>query len=294
MSTVEADQMTPLSQAAGRRSAFSWIQLVLAYLALIIGSIAMIAPFLWMISTSLKSVPEIFAYPIVWIPERIRWENYRDVLELLPFGRYLFNTALVSVSVTCLELLTCSLAAYAFARLRFPGRDKLFLLYLATLMIPGQVTLIPNFLLMRWFDWIDTYWALIIPQAFSAFGTFLLRQFFLSIPRELEEAARADGASYFRVYWQIILPLSGPALATLAVFAFMAQWNAFLWPLIVTHSDQFRTLTVGLRFFQDELVTQYHYLMAGTVMSIIPILILFLALQRYFVRGIALTGMGGR
>ena len=294
MSTIEAEQAPPLAQAAGRRGALSWVRLGLAYLALLIGSVAMIAPFLWMISTSVKTIPEIFAYPIVWIPEHIRWENYREVLELLPFGRYLFNTAFVSLSVTVLELLTCSLAAYAFARLRFPGRDKLFLLYLATLMIPGQVTLIPNFLLMRWFDWVDTYWALIIPQAFSAFGTFLLRQFFLSIPRELEEAARADGASYFRVYWQIILPLSGPALATLAVFSFMAQWNAFLWPLIVTHGDTMRTLTVGLRFFQDELVTQYHYLMAGTVMSIIPILILFLALQRYFVRGIALTGMGGR
>lgn len=295
MSTIEAaEPVRPLSQAAGRRDALSWVRLGLAYLALLIGSIAMVAPFIWMISTSLKTIPEIFAYPIIWIPEQIRWENYRDVLELLPFGRYLFNTAFVSLSVTGLELLTSSLAAYAFARLRFPGREKLFLLYLATLMIPGQVTLIPNFLLMRWFDWVDTYWALIIPQAFSAFGTFLLRQFFLSIPRELEEAARADGASYFRVYWQIILPLSGPALATLAVFSFMAQWNAFLWPLIVTHGDDMRTLTVGLRFFQDELVTQYNYLMAGTVMSIIPILILFLALQRYFVRGIALTGMGGR
>jgi multiple sugar transport system permease protein len=147
---------------------------------------------------------------------------------------------------------------------------------------------------MRWFGWVDTYLALIIPSAFTAFGTFLLRQFFLSIPRELEEAARSDGASYFRVYWQIILPLSGPALATLAVFSFMTQWNAFLWPLIVTNSDSVRTLTVGLRFFQDELVTQYNFLMAGTVMSIIPILVVFLLLQRYFVRGIALTGMGGR
>jgi multiple sugar transport system permease protein len=254
----------------------------------------MIVPFLWMISTSLKTQGEVFAYPVVWLPEQIRWNNYPMVLDLLPFGRYLLNTTFVTASVTILEVVTSSLAAYAFARLRFPGRDKLFLLYLGTLMIPGQVTLIPNFLLMRWFDWIDTYWALIVPAAFSAFGTFLLRQFFLSIPRELEEAARVDGASAFRVYWQIIIPLSGPALATLAVFSFMAQWNAFIWPMIVTHSESKRTLTVGLRFFQDELVTQYNYLMAGTVMSIIPVLILFLALQRYFVRGIAMTGMGGR
>jgi multiple sugar transport system permease protein len=291
---MDIEQAVPLSQAAGQKGTWSWLRVALAYVALTLGAVTMIVPFLWMVSTSVKTMPQIFAYPVIWIPDPIRWQNYVEVLELLPFGRYLFNTAFVSIAVTILELLTSSLAAYAFARLRFPGRDKLFLLYLATLMIPGQVTLIPNFLLMRWFDWVDTYNALIIPQAFSAFGTFLLRQFFLSIPRELEEAARADGASYFRVYWQIILPLSGPALATLAVFSFMAQWNAFLWPLIVTHGDEMRTLTVGLRFFQDELVTQYHYLMAGTVMSIIPILILFLTLQRYFVRGIALTGMGGR
>ncbi len=294
MSTIEAEQAAPLSQAAGRRDALSWVRLGLAYLALVIGSIAMIAPFVWMISTSVKTIPEIFAYPIIWIPQQIRWENYRDVLELLPFGRYLFNTAFVSVSVTILELLTCSLAAYAFARLRFPGRDKLFLLYLATLMIPGQVTLIPNFLLMRWFDWIDSYWALIIPQAFSAFGTFLLRQFFLSIPRELEEAARADGASYFRVYWQIILPLSGPALATLAVFSFMAQWNAFLWPLIVTNSDEMRTLTVGLRFFVDSARLQYHLLMAAAVTACLPTLLLYLVGQRWVQPGVALSGFGGR
>lgn len=291
---VDAERLPPLSQAAGQGKVSLVVRLGLGYFALILGSIVMILPFLWVISTSLKTNAEVFAYPIIWIPQTIKWSNYREVLDLLPFARYLFNTAFVTVSVTILELLTASLAAFAFARLRFPGRDKLFLLYLGTLMIPGQVTLIPNFLLMRWFGWIDTYMALIIPSAFSAFGTFLLRQFFMSIPRELEEAARVDGASPFRVYWQIVMPLSGPALATLAVFSFMAQWNAFLWPMIVTHGEHTRTLTVGLRFFQDELVTQFNYLMAGTVMSIIPILVLFLVLQRYFVRGIAMTGMGGR
>lgn len=292
--SAEEVRTTPQSRQAGQRGAQLWLRYGLSYAALMLGSVAMILPFLWMISTSFKSIPEVFAYPIIWIPETIRWENYPMVLDLLPFGRYLFNTAFVSLAVTMLELVTSSLAAYAFARLQFPGRDKLFLLYLGTLMIPGQVTLIPNFLLMRWFGWIDTYLALIIPAAFTAFGTFLLRQFFLSIPRELEEAARADGASYFRVYWQIILPLSGPALATLAVFSFMTQWNAFIWPLIVTNREELRTVTVGLRYFQDELVTDYHFLMAGSVMSVIPVLVIFLLLQRYFVRGIALTGMGGR
>ncbi|HLH74874.1 MAG TPA: carbohydrate ABC transporter permease, partial [Chloroflexota bacterium] len=197
-------------------------------------------------------------------------------------------------TVTFLEVLTSSLAAYSFARLEFPGRDRLFLIYLGTLMVPGQVTIIPNFLVMSLFGWINSYQALIIPAAFTAFGTFLLRQFFLSIPPELEQAARIDGCGYFGIYRHIILPLSGPALATLAIFSFNAQWNSFLWPLIVTNSDDFRTLTVGLSYFQDEYSTQFNYMMAGSVLNIIPILIIFLLLQRYFVRGIALSGITGR
>jgi len=270
------------------------IQLVIAYLALGIGSLWALFPFLWMISTSLKSDSQVLVYPPAWLPSPTVWGNYQAVLKLVPFWQFLVNTTVVAVTVTILELITSSFAAYAFARLRFPGRDKLFLLYLGTLMIPGQVTIIPNFLVMSWLGWVDTYAALIIPAAFSAFGTFLLRQFFLSIPPELEQAARMDGCSYFGIYRHIILPLSGPALATLAVFGFMTQWNAFLWPLIVTNKETMRTLTVGIRYFGDEAAGQFNYLMAGTVMSIIPILILFLLLQRYFVRGIALTGMGGR
>src|SRR5262245_42773777 len=266
----------------------------LAYAALILGSVAMLVPFLWMISTSFKSDGEVFAYPPIWIPETILWQNYPKVLELLPFQRYLINTTFVSTTVTALEVVTSSLAAYAFARLPFPGRDRLFLIYLATLMVPSQVTIIPNFLLMSWFGWTNSYLALIIPAAFTAFGTFLLRQFFLSIPVELEQAARIDGCGYFGIYRHIILPLSGPALATLTIFVFMTQWNSFLWPLIVTNSDNYRTLTVGLSYFRDEYTTQFNYLMAGTVMNVVPILIVFAFLQRYFVRGIALTGLTGR
>jgi len=161
-------------------------------------------------------------------------------------------------------------------------------------MVPGQVTIIPNFLVVSWLGWNNTYLALIIPAAFSAFGTFLLRQFFLSIPAELEQAARIDGCGYFGIYRHIILPLSGPALATLTIFVFMVQWNSFLWPLIVTNSEQLRTLTVGLSYFRDEYASQFNYLMAGTVMNVVPILIVYVALQRYFVRGIALTGLTGR
>jgi multiple sugar transport system permease protein len=269
-------------------------QVSLAYAALTIGSLWALFPFLWMISTSLKSDSEVLIYPPTWIPSPFVWDNYAQVTRLLPFGRFVINTTIVAVTVTILELTTSSFAAYAFARLRFPGRDKLFLLYLGTLMIPGQVTIIPNFLLISWLGGVDTYWALILPAAFSAFGTFLLRQFFMSIPQELEQAARIDGCSFFGIYRYIILPLSGPALATLAVFAFMTQWNAFLWPLIVTNKETMRTLTVGIRYFGDDAPGQFNYLMAGTVMSLIPILVLFLLLQRYFVRGIATTGLTGR
>jgi multiple sugar transport system permease protein len=294
---ARAFDATPLfSRGIHERQVFTfhYILRLLAYVALIVGSVLMIVPFLWMVSTSFKADSEVLAYPPIWIPSDIQWGNYPKVLVLLPFGRYLLNTTIVSVTVTALEVVTSSLAAYSFARLQFPGRDRLFLLYLGTLMIPGQVTIIPNFLLMSFLGWINSYAALIIPAAFTAFGTFLLRQFFLSIPYELEQAARIDGCGYFGIYRHIILPLSGPALATLAIFSFTAQWNSFLWPLIVTNSDNFRTLTVGLSYFQDEYATQFNYMMAGSVLNIIPILIVFLLLQRYFVRGIALTGITGR
>jgi multiple sugar transport system permease protein len=265
----------------------------LTHAVLLFGSVIMLLPFVWMISTSLKVEGEVFSFPPVWIPQEIQWHNYIETWNSAPFNWYLFNTIFVSTTVTVLELLTSGMAAYAFSRLRFPGRDRLFLLYLGTLMIPGQVTIIPNFVLMKYLGWTDTYLALIIPPAFTAFGTFLLRQFFMTIPFELEEAAKIDGASYPRIWATIILPLSGPALSTLAVFAFMGQWNNFLWPLIVTSSNSMRTFTVGLRFFVDEYNTKFHLLMAGSVMSIIPILLVFIFFQRYFVRSIKLTGMGG-
>jgi multiple sugar transport system permease protein len=236
----------------------------------------------------------VFVYPPEWIPNPVEWTNYAQVTRVMPFLRYVLNTAAVASSITFLHLAVSSLAAYAFARLRFPGRNRLFLAYLATLMVPGQVTLIPNFLIVKYLGWIDTYQALIIPQIFSAFGTFLLRQFFLTIPNELEDAARIDGASAFAIYWRIVLPLSGPALATLGVFTFTAQWNNFLWPLIVINDEQMRTLTVGLRALVGQFTVQYPLLMAGSVISILPMLIIFVVAQRFFVRGIALTGLAGR
>jgi len=293
MSAITAARADQAARARRIRLVRARLGSLLVHTVLIAGSFVMLVPFVWMVSTSLKLEGEVFSFPPQWIPNPIRWQNYVETWNSAPFSWYLFNTVFVSTSVTCLELLTSGMAAYAFARLRFPARDRLFLLYLGTLMIPGQVTIIPNFVLMKYLGWTDTYFALIIPPAFTAFGTFLLRQFFLTIPFELEEAAKIDGASYPRIWARIILPLSGPALSTLAVFSFMAQWNNFLWPLIVTSSNTMRTFTVGLRFFVDEYNTKYHYLMAGSVMSIIPIILVFIFFQRYFVRSIKLTGMGG-
>ena len=261
---------------------------------LIAGSVVMLVPFAWMLSTSLKAPGDVFTYPPQWIPQPARWENYRETVTVMPFGRYYLNSTIQAVAVTVLQLLTASLAALAFARLRFRGRDALFMLYLATMMIPFPVTLIPNFIIMRYLHWIDTFRALILPPAFSAFSTFLLRQYFLSIPVEMDDAARVDGASSFRIWWQIILPLSGPALATLAIFTFLGQWNSFLWPLVVTNSDKMRTLPVGLAAFQGQYSVQWNLLMAGSVIAVVPILVIYIVGQKWFVRGITLTGMGGR
>jgi multiple sugar transport system permease protein len=264
------------------------------HILLITGSVVMLVPFAWMLSTSLKEQGDVFIYPPQWIPQPVQWQNYQETVTVMPFGRFYLNSAIQAVSVTILQLLTASLAAFAFARLRFRGRDALFLLYLATMMIPFPVTMIPNFVIMRYLNWIDTFRALILPPAFSAFSTFLLRQYFLSIPVEMDDAARVDGASSFRIWWQIILPLSGPALATLAIFTFLGQWNNFLWPLVVTNSEKMRTLPVGLATFQGQYSIQWNLLMAGSVIAVLPILVIYIVGQKWFVRGITLTGLGGR
>lgn len=273
-------------------------RLRIGYLALhailIAGSVVMLLPFAWMLSTSLKEPREIFTYPPVWIPSRIAWDNYATTVSIMPFGRFYFNSFVVATSVTILQILTSSLAAFAFARLRFRGRNALFLLYLATLMVPFQVTMIPNFILVRFLGWYDSYQALILPTAFSALSTFLLRQYFLSIPMDLDEAARMDGASSWRIWWQIIMPLSRPALAALSIFTFLASWNDFLWPLVITNSLDMRTLPVGLSTFQGQFNVQWHLLMAGAVIALFPVLIIYIAAQKQFIQGITLSGMGGR
>jgi multiple sugar transport system permease protein len=284
---------TPFPAAENRRPRFRRSHLLL-HAALIVGSFIMLLPFAWMLSTSLKERAQVFTYPPIWIPSPIVWNNYAETIQSMPFGRFYFNSFFVATSVTILQLLVSSLSAFAFARLRFPFRDQIFLLYLATLMIPFQVTMIPNFILMRQLRWFDTYLALILPPAFSAFSTFLLRQYFRGIPFDLDEAARMDGASSLRIWWQVVLPLAGPVLAALGIFIFLGNWNDFLWPLVITNSVEMRTLPVGLSTFQGQHSTQWNLLMAGSVISIVPVLIIYIAAQKWIVQGITLSGMGGR
>ncbi|CAN5593786.1 carbohydrate ABC transporter permease [soil metagenome] len=250
-----------------------------------------VAPFLWMVLTSFKGLGEIFSYPPSWFPEEFTTENYKDAFQAAPFGRYYLNSLFVAGAVTIGQLITCSMAAYAFARMEFWGRDVLFYLFLGTMMVPAHVTMIPSFMILHWLGLIDTYGALILPGLASAFGTFLLRQFFLSLPRELEEAAFIDGCGRFRVLWQIILPLSRPALATLAIFTFMAVFNDFLWALIVVNSQELYTVQLGLAIFRDRYATEWGSLMAGSVVATLPILIVFFFAQKHFIQGIALSGL---
>lgn len=265
----------------------------IAYLLLSLGALAMIVPFIWMLSTSLKEPSQVFIYPPKWIPHSLAFKNYLKAWTLVPFGRFFINSLLVAVWVTFGQLLTSSLAAYSFARLRFPGRDTLFIIFLGTMMVPFQVTMIPVYILMRELGWVDTYYALIIPNLFSAYGCFLLRQFFLTIPTELEDAAKIDGGGYLTIYSKIILPLAKPALATLGVFTFMASWNSFIWPLIVVNSIEMQTLPLGLASFQGLYTTDWTLLMAGTVIALIPVLIIFIFAQRFFIEGITLSGVKG-
>jgi multiple sugar transport system permease protein len=277
------------------------------HILLIAGALTMILPFLWMLSTSLKPEPEIFHFPPNWFPHLWKWANYSEAMNAAPFGRYFINTAIYATAITLSNLLLCSMAAYAFARLRFRGRSVLFILTLGTMMVPGQVTMVPVFILLkRWpfmggNDWLgigghgllNSYTGLILPGAVGAFGIFLLRQFFMTLPRDLEDAARIDGCSEIGIYWRIILPLSAPALATLGIFTFTAAWNEFLWPLLIMSKDSMKTLQIGLQVFQTQYTTRWDLLMAGTVVVTLPVLVIFLLGQRYFTRGIALSGMKG-
>jgi len=258
---------------------------------LILGAIIMIFPFIWGVSTSLKDMREVLANPFRIIPSRITFVNYRNVVESIPIVRFFINSLIVSVTITILQLFTCSLSAYAFARIEFPFREVLFYILLATMMIPQHVIMIPVYIILNFFRLIDTYAAMIVPFVSSAFGTFLLRQFFMTVPKELEEAAVLDGCSRLGFLFRILLPLSKPILSTLAIFTFMWSWNNYLWPLVVTNRIEIRTLQYGLAMFKEEGGINWGQLMAGTTISTMPILIIFLIAQKQFIRGITLTGL---
>jgi ABC-type glycerol-3-phosphate transport system permease component len=264
------------------------------HILLIMGAFVLMIPLAWMLSTSLKGLGTVFSLPPQWIPDPPHWENYIEVFQRVPFGRFFYNTALITLLNVTGKVLSCSLVAFAFARLRWRGRDVLFLIMLATLMLPQQVTLIPQFILYRELKWIDTYFPLILPNWFGGpFLTFLLRQFFLTIPLELDDAARIDGASILGIYTRIILPLSRPALAAVAIFMFNSSWNAFLGPLIYLHTREKYTIAMGLRSFQDQNYTEWHLLMAASLMAMVPVLTIFFFAQKYFIQGIVFTGVKG-
>jgi multiple sugar transport system permease protein len=266
---------------------------VLTY-ALVIGiTLLMLLPFAWMLSASLKLNREVFTFPIQWIPPQPRWQNYIDIWQKIPLALFVFNTAKITVIVTLLQLLTSSFAAYAFAKLKFPFKNVLFLGYIATIAMPWQVYMVPQFIMMRGFGLNNTHLALICLQAFTAFGVFLMRQFYMSIPDELCEAARIDGMNEYQIWAQIMLPLSKPALSTLTIFTFVTTWNDFLGPMIYLTRTELKTIQIGLRMFINQYSAEYGLIMAASVVSLIPVLVVFLALQRFFVEGIASTGLKG-
>lgn len=265
-----------------------------SYLVLTVGSIAFLVPFWWMVSTSLKTPEEVYAYPIKWIPATPQWQNYTELFTDGPFVRYLLNTVLITVVGVTFSLIGSSFAAYAFARLRFPGRDVLFFIMLATIMVPAWATVIPSFVMFGLLGWLDTYLPILVPALFATpFNTFLLRQFFLSIPRELEDAAKVDGASTLRCFLTIVLPMSRPALIIVALFAFLFYWNEFLTPLIYLSTQDKFPISLGIMNFAGEKAQDYAGMMAAATVAMAPCVVLFFIAQRWFVQGIVITGVKG-
>lgn len=258
-----------------------------------VASASMLLPFFWMVSTALKPDGAVMVLPIQWWPSSPAWENFRRLSESFPVGRFVLNSVIVATSGTVGQILIAAMGAYAFARLHFQGKDALFVLYLATLMIPAQVTLIPLFVVMRFVGWVDTYQALILPQWISPFAVFLLRQHFQTIPRQLDEAAFIDGAGHWTVFTRVLLPLARPALGAVFIFAFMGSWNDFLWPLIVINDTNRMTLPLGLATLHGRWTSQWNLVMAGAVVAVLPIFLVFLAAQRQFIRGLTLSALKG-
>jgi ABC-type glycerol-3-phosphate transport system permease component len=266
---------------------------VTVYVLLGLGSLAFLLPLVWMLTTALKPDTQLFAYPPQWIPKPPQWRNFVEAIQYFPFWRYFLNSTIVTILAVFGQVFSASIVAYGFARLRWPGREVVFFLVLATLMIPAQVTMIPQFVIFTWLGWVDTLLPLIVPSFFGggAFNVFLFRQYYRTIPREYNDAARIDGASEWRIFWQIILPQSKPVIATAAIFAFLWTWNDFMGPVIYLHSPENFTLPIGLRAFQQQTGTEWDLLMAASLIVMVPVIALFFLLQRYFVQGMALSGL---
>ncbi|SFI79791.1 multiple sugar transport system permease protein [Paenibacillus sp. UNC496MF] len=269
------------------------MKLAATHLVLLAGALVMTVPFVWMVLTSVKTMGEATRIPPVIFPKAIQWRNYAGVFDTLPFLAFYWNTVMTTVAKTFGQLVFCSLAAYAFARIDFPLKNVLFILLLSVLMVPNQAYLIPQYLIMVKFEWLNTLTALIVPGLTSAFGTFLLRQFFQSMPKELEEAAKIDGCNHFRIYFRILLPLAKPGLIALAIMTALWSWNDLMWPLIVNSSPEKMPLSAGLASLQGQYLTDYPLLMAGSLLAILPMILVFSVSQRYFVEGIALSGTKG-
>ena len=266
---------------------------IVVWFFLVLGSVLSLLPYVWMVFASFKNNNEIFSATISILPQQWRFENYSLAWTREPVARGIFNSFVMAAGETIGNMFFAVFTAYAFARLRFRGRDFVFLLVLGTMMIPTQVTMIPQFILMKWFGWINTYQGLIVPRMLTAFAIFLMRQFFLTIPREMEEAARIDGAGRLRTLISVLLPLTGPALATLAIFTFTQSWNEFFWPLIVVSSPEMRTIQLVISALRGQEMIEWGVLLAATTVSAIPTGILYIALQRYFVQGIVMSGIKG-
>ena len=271
----------------------NFISKFLIYFFLIVITACMLLPFLWMLSSSFKLNKDVFGFPIQWIPKNPRWQNYVDIWTQIPLLTFVKNTVKITVVVTLLQLFTSSFAAYAFAKMQFKGKNVLFLGYIATIAVPWQAYMVPQFMMMSSWHLNNTHLAIIFLQAFSAFGVFMMKQFYEGIPDDLCEAARIDGMSEYRIYASIMLPLSKPALSTLTIFTFVATWNDYLGPLIYLKSQEKKTIQLGLKMFISQYSSDYGLIMAGSVLSLIPVLIVFLVLQKYFVEGVASTGLKG-
>lgn len=264
---------------------------VVIYTILLVGTVIMALPFIWMIVTSFKPLSEIHAYPPTFVVHEPTIKAYIKLFTLIPMGRYFFNSIFVASAITLANLFFCSLAGYAFAKHQFAGRDKIFLLLIGSLMIPWQVNLIPQFIIIKHLGWLNSYKGLIIPAMSTAFGVFLMRQFIKSIPNDLLDAAKIDGCSEFRIYWTIILPLVKPALAALAIFTFMMQWNNFVWPLVIIHSKEMKTIPLALSVLNSQFGDNFAMVMGGAVIATIPVIVVFILFQKFFIKGITFTGL---